>query len=136
MKFPEKFIKRGKFKLHSGEESSVFYDVNSLLTDSLEFQKIISTIPRDKVTYVGIATGGAIIARHFSSFAMIKKSELKGEVGQEYCLIDDVCTTEGSLREAISIIGKEPKYIFVVVDRRKEKNLKLISVYDVSNQNH
>jgi len=131
MKFPEQFIKRGKFKLHSGEESNVFYDVNALLTNEEHFKNIILSIPKDDVCYVGIATGGAIIANHFNPFAMVKDGELKGEIEGEYYLIDDVCTTEGSLNEAIKIIGKEPKCIFVVVDRRKIKNLKLTSIYGI-----
>jgi len=56
---------------------------------------------------------------------------LKGKVEGEYCLIDDVATTENSLNEAISVIGYEPKTIFVVVDRRKEKTLNITSMYEV-----
>ena len=131
MNFPEKFIKRGKFKLHSGGETEIFYDVNELLTDNEHFSNVISFIPEDKVTYVGIATGGAIIASHFRPFTMIKDGELKGKLEGEYYLIDDTCTTEGSLNEAIRIIGRNPKSIFVVVDRRKIKNLKLIPIYEI-----
>ncbi len=131
MDFPENFIKKGKFKLHSGLETNTFYDVNSLLTDSEQLSKIISFIPKDNVTYVGIATAGAIIASHFKPFAMIKDHELKGKIEGDYFLIDDVCTTEGSLKEAISIIGKEPKDIFVVLDRRKVENLKLKALYSI-----
>lgn len=119
----------GNFELHSGGKTNIFYDVNAALTDRVYLEKIINTIPKDDVTYVGIATGGAIIASHLAPFAMIKDSKLKGDVSGDYCLIDDVCTTEGSLREAIKIIGREPKYIFAVVDRRKEKKLKISSVY-------
>ena len=131
MNFPEKFIKSGQFKLHSGEESQVFYDINALLTDSEQLNNILSSIPKEDITYVGIATGGAIIASHFKPFAMVKDSELKGNIQGDYFLIDDVCTTEGSLKEAISIIGREPKKIFVVVDRRKTKNLNLVSLYKI-----
>lgn len=130
MKFPEQFIKRGKFKLHSGEESQIFYDVNALLTDKEHFNNIINSIPHEDITYVGIATGGAIIASHFSPFVIIKDKELKGKIEGEYYLIDDVCTTEGSLKEAIKIIEKEPKRIFVIVDRRKNKNLNLTAIYE------
>lgn len=129
MRFPEQFIKRGKFKLHSGKESNIFYDVNALLTNREYFNNIIKSIPIENVTYVGIVTGGAIIASHFSPFAMVKDDELKGKINGEYFLIDDVCTTEKSLKDAIKIIGKEPKRIFVVVDRRKNKNLN--SIYEI-----
>lgn len=127
MKFPKKFIKKGKFKLHSGDFTDIFYDVNLMLTDYDEFLKIILSVP-NCASYVGIATGGAVIASQFLNWAMIKDGELKGLVG-DYCLIDDVCTTENSLKEAIKIIGKQPKNIFVVVDRRTKKTLKLIAMY-------
>ena len=136
MKFPEKYIKKGKFKLHSGEITDIFYDVNKFLTDEDNLWRlVVQFINKNKKyynVYVGIATGGAIIASQFLPFAMIKDGELKGKVEGDYCLIDDVATTENSLREAINIIGKNPKDIFVVVDRRKEKTLDIISVYDIT----
>ena len=136
MKFPEKYIKKGKFKLHSGEITDIFYDVNKFLTDEDNLWRlVVQFINKNKKyynAYVGIATGGAIIASQFLPFAMIKDGELKGKVEGDYCLIDDVATTENSLREAINIIGKNPKDIFVVVDRRKEKTLDIISVYDIT----
>ncbi len=122
MRFPEKYIKHGKFKLHSGQLSDTFYDVNAMLTDKIELNKILDEFPWQADTCVGIATGGAIIASHMSkysmNFAMIKDGELKGKIEGEYCLVDDVVTTEESLRQALKIIGIKPKYIFVVLDRR------------------
>jgi len=136
MKFPEKYIKKGKFKLHSGEIADTFYDVNKFLTDEDNLWRlVVQFINKNKKyynAYVGIATGGAIIASQFLPFAMIKDGELKGKVEGDYCLIDDVVTTENSLRKAIDIIGKNPKDIFVVVDRRKEKTLDIISMYDIT----
>jgi orotate phosphoribosyltransferase len=101
MRFPEKYIKHGKFKLHSGETSNILYDVNALLTDYNEWIKIRELIPYHYRTYVGIVTGGAIIASQFNqidnyhyNWAMIKDGELKGEIKGTFCLVDDVCTTE------------------------------------------
>ena len=138
MKFPEKYIKRGKFKLHSGCITNIFYDVNAMLTDTKLIWDILEELPDCKI-YVGIATGGAIIASQAENWAMIKDGELKGEVKGKYCLIDDVCTTETSLREAIKIlqekVGKYPEEIFVVVDRRREfmkiRKLHIESMYEV-----
>ncbi len=135
MKFPEKYIERGKFKLHSGGTTKILYDVNAMLTDYAEWINIREAIPKHFSTYVGIATGGAIIASQLNTYkewAMIKDGELKGKIERGYCLIDDVCTTESSIKEAIKIIGKEPKHIFVVVDRRKKKTLEIQSLYDVT----
>ena len=133
MKFPKKYIKNGKFKLHSGEITDTFYDVNEFLTDGDNLWRlVVQFINKNKKyynAYVGIATGGAIMASQFLPFAMIKDGELKGTVEGNYCLIDDVATTEGSLKEAITIIGRTPSAIFVVMDRRKEKTLDVTSMY-------
>ena len=131
-KFPEEYIKRGKFKLHSGQETNTFYDVNEALTNVdilTEIRLKISSNYKLYDTYVGISTGGAIIASQFYPFAMIKDGELKGTIEGAYCLIDDVVTTENSIKDAISIIGSKPKKIFVVVDRRKKKTLDIESMY-------
>jgi len=152
MKFPEKYIKKGKFKLHSGEITDTFYDVNAMLMDKEELPKVIEFITGCKFdynklyvgkplfgTYVGIATGGAIIASHCgtsmnSNWAMIKDGELKGEIEGDFCLIDDVVTTESSFVDAINIIGKEPLEYFTVVDRRRgQKFIDISSMYVVKN---
>lgn len=147
MKFPEEYIKKGRFVLHSGEITDTFYDVNRMLTSNNEMCKIVEFIKRPYKlgivilhvgkplfdTYVGIATGGALIASQFRpcKWAMIKDGELKGEVEGDYCLIDDVVTTENSIRDAINIIGRKPKKTFVVVDRRKNKIMEIESMYQV-----
>lgn len=135
MKFPEKYIKKGKIKLHSGEITDTFYDVNEFLTDGDNLWRlVVQFINKNRKyfrTYVGIATGGAIIASQHIPFAMIKDGKLIGEIKGNYGLIDDVVTTENSLKEAIKIIGFEPNDIFVVVDRRKEKTLDITSMYEV-----
>ena len=139
MKFPKEYIKKGKFKLHSGEVTDTFCDVNEFITDGDNLWKLVLQFINKNLnknlnhfrTYVGIATGGAIIASQHIPFAMIKDGKLIGEIQGSYCLIDDVVTTESSLKEAINIIGYKPSVIFVVVDRRKEKTLDIISMYEV-----
>jgi len=130
MEFPERYIKRGKFTLHSGEVSDRLYDVNAMLTDKFWLDYVLNNVPRG-FSYAGIATAGAIIASHFVPYAIVKDKELKGKLEGDYCLIDDVCTTENSLRRAIEIIGREPSYVFVVVDRRREKKMKVNSFFEV-----
>lgn len=135
-RFPEKYVKRGRFKLHSGGKTDRFYDVNSLLTDRKYFNRIIDAVPRADY-YVGIATGGAIIAsgvalERSQNYAMVKDGELKGDKPRgDWVLIDDVATTENSLREALRIVCSIPRKIFVVVDRRKKKELKLEAMFKV-----
>ena len=134
MKFPNNYIKKGKFKLHSGEITDTFYDVNEFLTNMDNLIEVCSFISETRIyydTYVGIATGGAIIASQFFDFAMVKDGELTGKVKGKYCLIDDVVTTENSLKEAIKLVGRKPKDIYVVVDRRKNKTLSVKTVCSV-----
>ena len=126
MKFPKRYILYGKRKLHSGQESDIFYDVNALLTDKSYRDYILKNIPFSQ-HYVGIVTGGALIAgfmaeKNNSKFSMVKDGELKGEspLG-DWILIDDVATTGRSLEKAIDIIGKYPSQIWVCVDRRTGK---------------
>jgi len=137
MKFPKKYIIPGERKLHSGQKSKIFYDVNGMLTDNYYRDLILNEIPISN-HYVGIATGGALIGilvskeRQNSKFSMIKDRELKGDLPlNDYLLIDDVTTTERSLLEAIDIIGKPPSGICVCVDRRLEKKLSIISVFEI-----
>ena len=128
-KFPEEYTRRGRVRLHSGGVTDTFYDVNVMLTDEKYLREITENIPVCDC-YVGIATGGAIIASQFVNFAMIKDDELKGKVDGDYCLIDDVVTTESSIMSAIAIVGRPPKHIFVVVDRRGKKFIQIKSMFE------
>ena len=139
MEFPEQYIRKGRFQLHSGEVSDTFYDVNALLTDREYASKIMDRIPVAR-HYVGIATGGALIAdraaiKYNSSFSMIKDNEIIGRIPNDknWVLIDDVVTSESSFREALNLIRRKPKKIFVVVDRRTEthRKLNLVSAFKV-----
>jgi len=137
MKFPEDYIKRGDFVLHSGQHSNILYDVNTLLTNDFYTRYILNKIP-ESGHYVGIATGGAIIARiasfeRMARFSMVKDGELKGEIPNGYwVLIDDVVTTGKSLEEAIKLAGSPSKGIFVGVDRReRNENPKVCSIFEL-----
>ena len=139
IRFPEEYIRRENCELHGGQMSNVFYDVNELLTNDFYVRHVIHQIPESD-HYVGIATGGAIIAGTvwfermcISKLSMVKDGELKGKIpGGKYLLIDDVTTTEDSLREAIGIIGHEPQEIIVCIDRRLEdKTLEISSIFEI-----
>ena len=137
MEFPEKYIDTEERILHSGQKSNIFYDVNNLLTDSFYLDYILGSVPFSE-HYVGVATGGAIIAAllakvNKSKFSMIKDGGLKGEMPEEeWILVDDVLTTGSSLKEAIKIIGKNPLKIWVAVDRRVEKKeIEVNSIFEI-----
>ena len=124
MKFPEKYIEYGEFVLHSGKASKIRYNVCWALTDRIFKRHTIYSIPQSE-HYVGISTGGAIITGMIgfgnldSDTSFVKDGKLMGEIPSgDYLLIDDVATTEGSLKEAIGIIGRLPSEIWVCVDRR------------------
>ena len=111
-----------------------------MLTDDIELERILRAVPYFPLSnhYVGIDTGGAIIARILSrernrKFSMVKDQELKGEVPSgHWTLFDDVVTTGASLLEAISIVGSSPGEIVAVVDRReKNENPKVQSMFEV-----
>lgn len=132
MRFPDAYIKRGRFALHSGGTSSWLYDCNALVTDYVYFLRIIKLLDRHigGLIPVGIATCGAIMASQFENFCVIHDGELKGRIKTDYVLIDDVVTTERSLRDAIRVIGSPPVKIVVLIDRREKKRLDIISLYE------
>jgi orotate phosphoribosyltransferase len=141
--YPEEHIKRGDFRLHSGGFSNLLYDVNSLITNQEERSKILRKIRNsysdDVIHYVGVATGGAIIAGLASNawggnFSMIKDGEFKGKTPTDrWMLIDDVLTTGQSLENALELVDSEPENIFVVMDRRRERKpiqgIRVVSLY-------
>ena len=136
MRFPERYKIQGDFILYSGQNSDVFYDVNAMLTYDYYLRQILDKVPRGD-HYVGIATGGAIIARVISleresKFSMIKDGELKGDFPEgKWILIDDVVNTGASLEEAVKIVGKNPEEMFVVLDRRtRNSKPEVFSVFD------
>ena len=138
MKFPEKYIRHGKFVLHSGENSNIFYDVNTMLTEDFYLNYILDRIPKSE-HYVGIATGGALlaIAAHVkypdSKFFTIHNGELKRDYPLgPWILIDDVVTTGKSLLEAIAVVGSQPKEIIVMADRRdKNENPNVRTIFEL-----
>jgi len=138
MKFPEEYIEYGRFKLHSGQTSDTFYDINALLTNPLYFLYVLHNLPFS-AHYVGIATGGALMAvavhteNPASKLSIIKDGVLLGEKPiKPYALFDDVVKTENSLLEAISLAGSEPEKIIVAVDRRTEKRSLIIkSIFEI-----
>jgi len=135
MKFPEKYIKRGRFVLHSGQKSNIFYDLEEMITDNHYFRHIQSYLPSSK-HYVGIATGGLIIAtmahtKYPSHFSYVRNGQLVGsKPRREWTLIDDIVSTGASLREAIALCESEPENIFVILDKRKKnENPKVRALY-------
>ncbi len=88
--------------------------------------------------YVGIATGGAVIAgiaarTYAAKWSIVKDGKLNSHTPLgDWVLIDDVVTTGNSLLEAMCLIETPPREIFVVVDRRKDKSkLNISSLFSV-----
>lgn len=128
----EKCIRRGNFKLHSGQTSDILFDVMLLINDGsflCEWETFFDYDDR----VIGIEFGGAVLAMlaNVSSAAIIRKDgTIYGEIKPNYILVDDAITTENSIRRAIDCIGYPPKTIKCVVDRReKESDLPIKSLY-------
>ncbi|MDP3992185.1 MAG: hypothetical protein U1B79_00990 [Candidatus Pacearchaeota archaeon] len=138
MKFPEEYIKREGRVLHSRQSSDIFYDVEEAITDNDVYDFMMLNFPFYE-HYVGIATGGALMAivAHSqypsSEFSYIKNGKLIGKKPvEEWVLIDDVATTGKSLLEAIALVGSEPKKIIVAIDRRIEnKNPEVRAIFEI-----
>ena len=130
----EKYTKHGDFTLHSGEKSDVFYDIQKMMVNELDY--LLSEIPKTYDTYIGIVPVGSVLAGclqykmknelgYRSNFAIINKEyELKGEIYGKCLLIDDVCTTENTFRKSLKSIYTNASTqwtdidLFCVVDRR------------------
>ncbi len=149
MNFPEKYIQRAKpgepFTLHSGDKSDTLYDINSMLMDDAWLREILNYIPHSP-HYLGIPTGGALIAREASRVnhtlcSIIKDGEIKGQIPKgAFLLVDDVVTTGKSLEDALNTlrwcdVDVTKGRIYVVVDRRPlhRRQLKIMSMFDVLN---
>jgi len=143
----EKYIKHGIFKLHSGQTSNTLYDVKAMICDGklpYIIGELNASIPMEikygNFTIVGIESAGAIIATYASYIhdwnlvIITKDNEIIGNVTGEYCLVDDVVTTENTIRKVIVLIGKDPSHIFCVVDRREISSLKINSVFKLKMQ--
>ena len=126
-------LKEGNFTLHSGQKSKYIFDVMELISDfnfKQEFDKFV-----DGDFLVGIEFGGSILSmlNRNKNFALIRKDGIiyGNKIPKKYVLIDDVITTENSVRTAITqlykTIGYYPEEIKCVVDRRQH-NLKSLHV--------
>ncbi|MCH8329742.1 MAG: hypothetical protein IIB81_05135 [Nanoarchaeota archaeon] len=82
LKYPIKYIQRGRFVLHSRQITDVLYDVNELLTDYFYVKHVIHQIP-ESVHYVGISTGGAEIA------GMVAENNQRKHLGQSMAYCED-----------------------------------------------
>ena len=122
-KFPDEFIKYGEFKLHSGWRSNAFYDVQELLTDPKYGRFIASNIPPSP-HYIGIATGGALMAeaayeKNPTKISIILNGKLLGSKPRgEWLLVEDAIVTGSTLRGAPRIVESNPTGIIVAIDRR------------------
>lgn len=132
--------KEGAFKLHSGEMTDHIYDIMELINNAeflFELMKLVNHWSWNRNYIVGIEFGGSILATYTGinkEFGIVRKDgTVYGNIPDDYMLIDDVVTTENSIRKAIKDIGKEPSKILCVVDRRKTKSLDIKSIYSEEN---
>ena len=129
-----KYIRYGEWEIHN----DTLYDIKSLIMENID--DVCKQIPDDVDTLVGIEGSASIIAvsrtvclsQKHKVIAFIRNGVLIGDIKGEYCLVDDVITTETSIRKDIEIIGKPPKHIFCIVDRRFFPGLKINSIFKIN----
>ena len=131
-------IEYGDFTLHSGDKSNWKCDLMKMretfysLTNLLQCSKNIPT--------VGIMTGGAFLAYAHNPYncGIVLPKENKVYLPQEWGdgrkvnLIDDVVTTESSIKEAIKLLKKNDiivSEIFTILDRRVYKEITIHSLF-------
>ena len=119
----------GNYILHSGDSSNFLFDVLKIINNPI-FIDYLSTFFKDDNHLVGIEFGGALIAAMSGKpFSIVRKDgTIYGNIPDDYTLVDDVVTIEGSLREAIDFIDKYQYNIKCIVDRRVDETAKICSV--------
>ena len=129
-------LRRGDFTLHSGQKSKYLFDIMKLINNEDFLSKFREFTKGDFL--VGIEFGGAILASldggYTKKFAIIRKDgTIYGSpIPKKYVLLDDVVTTENSVRMAseqlakqLGGIGHYPDEIKCIVDRRKKEHRSL-----------
>lgn len=119
----------GEYTLHSGDSSNFIFDVLKVVHNPI-FINYLPTFLKNDNHLVGIEFGGALIAAMSGKpFSIVRKDgTIYGSIPDNYTLVDDVVTTERSLREAIDFIDKYPYDIKCIVDRRVNETAKICSV--------
>lgn len=133
-------LKFGKFILTSGKESNYYVDIKLAITKPEILSKIadmMATHIENEKLIAGMELGAVPLATALSlktnkPFLIIRKGErshgtmkqIEGEfsAGDEVVLVEDVCTTAGSMLKSIDILrsaGCVVKKAIVVVDREE-----------------
>ena len=149
-------IKHGDFTLHSGEQTNWIFDTLTILDDlNLNYGYLASKFPiyleKGKLICFGIEFGGAIIAqRLFNTPGIIRKNgdvyipkfykkiyhsgTIIPALNDKVMILDDVVTTESSMRWAEDILKKkdiEVDYRGCILDRRSIDNRKEYPIYSL-----
>ncbi|MGB9636657.1 MAG: orotate phosphoribosyltransferase [Thermoplasmata archaeon] len=135
-----KALKFGKFKLTSGKESNYYVDIKLAITKPEILDKIgemIAALVSTEKLIAGMELGAvpivvAVSLKTSKPFLIIRKNhrehgtmkQIEGEfsAGDEVFLVEDVCTTGGTLLKSVEILrnaGCVVKRATVVVDREE-----------------
>ena len=163
------FVKVGDFKLRSGRKSDLYIDVKSALLSENGFDilvaltrmvDLIKDAPGKSTHYIGYGYGGALLCSGFcaAQFGESRATIFRGEkkehgLGNDaigpipssddrLVILEDVVTTESSVKECLDCITKLDKRtsyviggcvdIVAVVDRRRrqDRSLEVFSLFD------
>ena len=136
-------INNGNFKLSSGNYSSTYFDLKSLMFDNTVLYAL-TQILRENLSYTVSAIGGMefgalplicsmVYATSYECFCIRKQSKPHGLGGRVICerperikgdviLVDDVLTTGSTIDECVDVLNQEGfevdvEYVFCIVDR-------------------
>lgn len=139
-------IKRGIFKLSSGNISNIYIDIRLLYSKPEELNTILEAMEallnKLKCDYIcGIATGGLPLAsmlalrrrkpllyvrKEAKKYGTKRKVEgIEGRISGKVVIVDDVLTTGSSVLSAVKALrelGSHVEDVIVVVNRSKESN--------------
>jgi len=131
-------ITYGSFTLHSGDKSTWICDILKVRDKFNEF--LFELFPTKPL--VGIEFGGALLAYSWSPFSGIYRKDgsiyLPSGTQHDISLIDDVVTTETSMKEAengLREIGVNIVERLCILDRRKNPVLEIKSLFTASDFN-
>lgn len=140
MKLADKYRRRGLFRLHGGQLSTVRWDFGEMSLEELDAVVCAMWEVVREHCFLGIWRFGYVLATNLAIYAGgwvdgydPRTGYCNGvfEIGEEYVLVDDVITTGLSARMAIEALGRPPVRIVVLKNRLGRATLDRVPIVEV-----